>query len=182
MTYLFSSATTLQPHKTIYFATFTSLSLQSQQLLCFWLVNPWGWGTRAVSAVGTVREPQQQMRCPNFSLMCVLQHFVVLVCSPVCISGALLWATPAGQAGLALQCCLSPINLALCWPADWWQGLLHSVKCYKPFRCMAEVGRELQLEEEAEGVVVQTEHRGAVSCQLCLWAWLQAGCGDALAV
>lgn len=47
---------------------------------------------------------------------------------------------------------------------------------------MAEVGRELQLEEEAEGVVVQTEHRGAVSCQLCLWAWLQAGCGDALAV
>lgn len=47
---------------------------------------------------------------------------------------------------------------------------------------MAEVGRELQLEEEAEGVVVQTEHRGAVSCQLCPWAWLQAGCGDALAV
>mgnify|MGYP001858506179 CR=1 FL=1 len=59
---------------------------------------------------------------------------------------------------------------------------MHSVKCYKPFRCMAEVGRELQLEEEAEGVVVQTEHRGAVSCQLCPWAWLQAGCGDALAV
>lgn len=31
---------------------------------------------------------------------------------------------------------------------------------------MAEVGRELQLEEEAEGVVVQAEHRGDVSCRL----------------
>lgn len=37
----------------------------------------------------------------------------------------------------------------------------------KLFRCTAEVGRELQLEEEAEGVVVQAEHRGDASCQRC---------------